>query len=104
MDAALAWRQMLEMIPPAIKSYPSGAAAGKVRDYLRSSMSTRLDKWSDGDAPVTVLEECLLLVKASDAAFPNDAPQADLRKQAAASKQWLDRRLAILRALYAGKQ
>ncbi len=104
MDDAQAFRQMLEIISPAVKLYPSGAATEKIRDYIRTGMSSRIEKWSEGDAPVTTLDECLLLAKTSETAFPADAPQADLRKRAAEAKRWLDRRLAILRALNAGKQ
>jgi|GEM_PF-1746854 len=104
MDESQAFRQMLELIPPAVKSYSSGPAADKMREYVRSAMATRLEKWGEGDAPVTVLDECLALAKVSGAAYPSDAPQADLRRQAAESKKWLDRKVAILRALHAGKQ
>ncbi len=104
MEDPAAFRQMLELIPAAAKSYPSGPAADKIRDYVRSAMTSRLQKWNGGDAPVTVLDECLALAKISQAAYAGDAAQADLRKQATASKQWLDRRVAILRALHAGKQ
>jgi len=104
MDDAQVFRQMLEIISPAVKLYPSGEAAEKIRDYVRAGMSSRLEKWSEGDAPVTTLDECLLLAKASETAFPSDAPQADLRKRTAEAKKWLDRRVAILRALNAGKQ
>jgi hypothetical protein len=104
MNDAQSFRQMLEIIPPAVRLYPSGEAAEKIRAYVRTSMSSRLEKWSEGDAPVSTLDECLLLAKASETAFPSDAPQADLRKRAAEAKKWLDRRVAILRALSAGKQ
>ena len=104
MDEAQAFRRMIEIIPQAPKSYPSGAAAEKIRDSVRAGMSSRLGKWSEGDAPVTVLEECLLLAKVSETSFANDAAQTDLRKRASDSKKWLDRRVAILRALHAGKQ
>ncbi len=104
MDEAQAFRQMLAIIPAATKLYGSGAAADKMREYVRTGMSSRLDKWAAGDAPVTVLEDCLLLAKISESAFPGDAPQTELRKRAAENKKWLDRKLAILRALHAGKQ
>jgi len=104
MDDAQAFHEMLELIPPAVKSYSSGPPADKIREYVRGAMATRLQKWGAGDAPVTVLDECLALAKISETAFASDAAQADLRKNAAASKQWLDRRVAILRALHAGKQ
>ena len=104
MDAGQAFRQSVEIIPQAAKSYPSGAAIEKIRDYTRASMASRLETWSGGDALLTTLEECLLLAHASETAFPGDAPQADLRKRAVEAKRRLDRRVAILRALLAGNQ
>jgi hypothetical protein len=104
MDEAQAFRQMLDIIPPAVKSYHSGAAADKMREYVRGGMASRLAKWPEGDAEVTLLDDCLLLAKVSESAFPADAPQGELRKRAADDKKLLDRRVAILRALHAGKQ
>jgi tetratricopeptide (TPR) repeat protein len=102
--AGEAFRHMLELVPAVVKAYPSGKGADEVGESLRSGLSTRLTQWFDGDAPVTVLEECLLLSKASEAAFPANALQAALRKQAAEARKSLDRKVAILRALHAGKQ
>ncbi|HXK04730.1 MAG TPA: hypothetical protein VMS37_20180 [Verrucomicrobiae bacterium] len=99
-----AFRRMLEALPAAVKAYPSAGSADQIRGFLRSGLAGRLSQWSDGDAPVTVLEECLMLNKAAEAAFPNDAALAALRKQAVDSRKLLDRRVAILRALHAGKQ
>jgi len=99
-----AFRRMLEIVPPVVKAYPSGIATEQVCEFLRSGLAGRLKQWFDGDAPVTVLEECLLLNKASEAAFPADTLQAALRKQAAEARKSLDRKVAILRALHAGNQ
>ncbi len=103
-DDGQAFRQMVDLIPAAVKTYPAGPSTETIRDYLRGEMSGRLRQWADGAAPLSVLDDSLLLAKASESAFPNDAAQAGLRKQAAAAKETLDRKLAILRALHAGKQ
>ena len=99
-----AFRRMLELLPAIVKSYPTGSTTDQVRDYLRTGLGSRLNEWSNGDAAVTVLEECLMLNKAAMAAFPADQSLAALRKQASDAKSQLDRRVAILRALHAGKQ
>jgi hypothetical protein len=99
-----AFRQMVDLIPTAAKTYSTGPSSEAIREYLRSEMSSRLRQWSDGAAAVSVLEDSLLLAKASESAFPIDSSQAGLRKQASAAKETLDRRVAILRALHAGKQ
>ena len=99
-----AFRRMVEFIPAAVKAYPSGASTDEIRKSVRTAMTARLNQWSDGDAAVTVLDECLLLSRASETAFAADRDQIALRKQAAEAKRLLDRRAAILRALRAGKQ
>ena len=99
-----AFRRMVEFIPAAVKTYPSGSPTDEIRKSVRSAMAARLNQWSDGDAAVTVLDECLLLSRASETAFAADREQTALRKQAAEAKRLLDRRIAILRALRAGKQ
>ena len=103
-ENAEAFRRMLDLVPFAVKSYPSGKPMEQIRESLRSGLANRLNQWSDGDAAVTVLEECLMLNKASEAAFPADPTQVALRKQAIEAKRLLDRKAAILRALQAGKQ
>jgi hypothetical protein len=103
-ESTEAFRRMLEFIPAAVKAYPAGAPADSVREFLHTGLTSRLGQWSDGDAPVSVLDECLMLNRAAEAAFPADAPLAALRKQASQAKALLDRRAAILRALHAGKQ
>ena len=103
-ENAEAFRRMLDLLPAAVKAYPAGAPAQQVRDYLRVGLTSRLAQWSDGDAPVTALDECLMLNKAAEAAFPSDTALAALRKQAVDARKLLDRRVAILRALDAGRQ
>src|SRR5262249_32693710 len=48
--------------------------------------------------------EAALLGDTAAAAYPGDAPLDALRSQVFSSRQWVDRRAAILRALNAGKQ
>jgi hypothetical protein len=98
---AQAFRRSVELTAPSVKAFPAG---DKVREYVRTQMAALLQTWSRGDALFGVLEEGLLLAGASQAAFPEDAAQKKLREETYAAKQRLDRRLAILRALDAGRQ
>jgi hypothetical protein len=99
-----AFRQMLAVLPEAVKAFPAPAASKTIHDFLDSGMSTRLKRWQDGDIPVDVLDESLALAKAADVAFPNDAELGKVTTQVRSVRAALDRRIAILRALYAGKQ
>ena len=104
MREADAFRQMLSLLPEAVKAFPAASAAKTVHDYLDSNLSARLKKWQDGDVPVDVLDESIELAKAAGAAFPADAGLSALSTQARSVRAALDRRVAILRALDAGKQ
>ncbi|HXN50097.1 MAG TPA: hypothetical protein VN893_25830 [Bryobacteraceae bacterium] len=99
-----AFRSMLSLIPAAVKAYPSGPAADRIRDFLRTAISVRLTQWQEGGAQLFVLDESLALAGAAQAAFPKDATLAAEATQAREVRKWLDRRLAILRALDAGEQ
>ncbi|MFN7997599.1 MAG: hypothetical protein U0Q18_28530 [Bryobacteraceae bacterium] len=99
-----AFRQLVAVIPPAVKAYPSGPAADTIRSYLTREISERLNTWRAGDAPVTVLDQSGALASDAQAAFPADSALTALTEQTRAARKWLDRRIAILRALDAGKQ
>ena len=101
---AEAFASMLSLIPAAVKAYPAGPAADRIRDFLRVAISGRLTEWQDGGATLSVLDESLALAGAADTAFPKDPKLAAVGSQARDVRKWLDRRLAILRALDAGEQ
>ncbi len=103
-EDAQAFRDSVELIPAAIKTFPSGAPAERIREYLRAGMAERIDTWMNGDAAVDTLDQGIALAGASESTFANDSRQAGLRKQIRDARKTLDRRLAILRALDAGKQ
>jgi hypothetical protein len=104
MDDAQAFRNSVELIPVAAKAFPSEPALERMRESVRAGMAERIDKWNKGDVPIDVLNDALLLAVASESAFAGDPKQAELRKQAREARKALDRRVAILRALDAGKQ
>jgi hypothetical protein len=104
MAEADAFRQMLSLLPEAAKAFPAASASKPIHDYLEGNLSARLKKWQDGDVPVDVLDESIELAKAAGAAFPADQGLSALSAQARSVRAALDRRVAILRALDAGKQ
>ncbi len=99
-----AFLDVTALLPAAAKAFPTGPPADRMRLYLSRGISDRLKTWREGDAPVTVLDESAALASAAGAAFPSDADLAKLRADTQSTRQWLDRRAAILRALDAGKQ
>ncbi len=97
-----AFAQMVAFMPAAVKTFPESAKT--VHEYLAQSISAHIRTWQDGDAAVTVLNEAMALTSAADAAFPGDSALSASSTQVRNLRKWLDRRVAILRALDAGKQ
>ena len=103
-NGADAFRATIAFLPEAARKFPSGAPAETMRSFLAGGMSDRLRTWRDGDAEIVVLDDAAALAAAAQSAFPADAPLSSLRAEVQESRQWLDRKTAILRALNAGKQ
>jgi Tetratricopeptide repeat len=99
-----AFQQMVSLLPQAAKAFPAGSPADRMRSYVERAIAERLYTWRDGDAEVQVLEEASALAAASEVAFKDDTELAKLRAGVQSSRNWLDRRVAILRALDAGQQ
>jgi hypothetical protein len=103
-EPADAFRQLIALLPAAVKAYPDGAVSKTVSEFLSASLLKHLQQWQEGDAPITVLDDSLLLAGAADAAFPKADGLALLSESARTMRKALDRKIAILRALAAGQQ
>jgi hypothetical protein len=99
-----AFRLMLSVLPAAIKNFPAGPPAESMRTFLSAGISTRLHTWVEGDAEVSVLDEAGALGDVARSAFTSDASLTALRAEVEVRRNWLTRRVAILRAFNAGKQ
>jgi hypothetical protein len=82
----------------------SPADADSIRLHVRDSMASLLKTRTAGDAPITVLDDCLAFARASDAAFPSDSERVGLRNKARETRTALQREMVVLRALDAGEQ
>ena len=90
--------------PDAAKAFSEGPASKTISDFLTSSLLKHLQRWQGGDASILVLDESMALAAAADVAFPKDKSLAELSSGVRSIRKALDRKLAILRALDAGKQ
>jgi len=102
--AADGFRQMVSLLPAAARSFTAAGPADTMRTFMNAGISSRLAAWREGDAEISVLEEAGALADAARAAFPMNANLTDLRNEVEARRKWINRRVAILRALDAGKQ
>lgn len=99
-----AFQAMISFLPEAARKFPTGAPGETMRSFLERGISDRLQRWREGDAEIAVLNDAAALAGAAQNAFPNHAPLVVLCGEVLRSRQWLDRKVAILRALNAGKQ
>jgi len=90
---------LLEDVGPKL----TGAPDARVRGMLLTEMRTADQKLSSGIAHYSDLEHGLKFVRVSQKTFPNDPDQTKARAALSDRKVWLDRRVAILKALGAGE-
>jgi len=96
-----AFPTQVELLSAAVKAYSSDPAMAPLKRYVEGSMRGRYEQFESGGAGVDVLAEGLKFAQLSQAAYPNDAEQDRLRKALMGRQAWLDRKIAILRALTA---
>jgi hypothetical protein len=96
-----AFAAQVELISAAVKTYASNPAMGAVERYVEEAMRQRHSAFESGAAGVDALEEGLRYAALSLETYPAQPEQERLRKSLAQRKEWLDRRVAILRAFEA---
>jgi hypothetical protein len=94
----------IELMSAVVKAYPSNPAMAPLGKFVEESMRRRYDQFESGAAGVDSLTQGLKFVDLSQAVYPNNAEQEKLRKALTGRKEWLDRKIAILRALAAAEQ
>jgi hypothetical protein len=94
----------IELMSAVVKAYPSNPAMAPLGKFVEDSMRRRYDLFESGAAGVDALTQGLKFVDLSQAVYPNDAEQEKLRKTLTGRKEWLDRKIAILRAFAAAEQ
>ena len=99
-----AFAAQVELISAAVKAYPSDPALAPLQRYVEDSMRERYQRFESGAAGLDVLRQGLKFVELSQAAYPNQPQQEQLRKDLTGRKVWLDRKIAVLRAFAASGQ
>ncbi|MCX6630267.1 MAG: hypothetical protein NTW28_21830, partial [Candidatus Solibacter sp.] len=94
----------IELMSAVVKAYASNAAMAPLGKFVEDSMRGRYDQFESGAAGVDVLTQGLKFVELSQAVYPNHPEQEKLRKALTGRKEWLDRKIAILRAFTAAEQ
>jgi hypothetical protein len=94
----------MEWMSAVVRKYPNGPALAPIEQYLEGAMRTRYVAFENGAGGLDLLQQGLEFAKLSQAVYPNLPNQEKLRTELAERKAWLDRRLAILRALAVASQ
>ena len=94
----------LELTSAAVAAYGSHPAMRVVEHHVAGVMRTRVERFEKGIDSAKSLDEGLQFARLSAEAYPSLAEHDHYRKLLAGNKIWLDRRVAILRALAAGSQ
>jgi hypothetical protein len=94
----------IELMSAVVKAYPSNPAMAPLGKFVEDSMRRRYDQFESGAAGIESLTQGLKFVELSQAVYPNNPDQEKLRKALTGRKEWLDRKVAILRAFAAGEQ
>jgi hypothetical protein len=91
----------MELLPAVVRAYGTNPGMARVSNYVVERMRSALSDFDNGVNSAPSLDRGLKFAKLSAEAYAAEPQHAKLRKSLADQKGWLDRRLAILRALYA---
>jgi hypothetical protein len=94
----------LEWIAAVVQANAANPAMAPLERYVENSLRGRFEQFETGTAGLEVLEQAMKLAELSQKIYPNQAGQAQLRKSLAQRKEWLDRRIAVLRAFAAAQE
>ncbi len=94
----------LELTAAAVAAFGANPAMASVERRILDFMQLRLARFESGTDSAKSLTEGLRFAELSAKAYPDQAEQKRAREQLAVSRAWLDKRIAILKALSAGGQ
>jgi hypothetical protein len=100
-DEKAAFDERMSLLVSAA-GFVTGPPSAKLQALILSEMVTSDGRLSSGLAHYTDLDHGLQYVKVSEKAWPKDERQQKARTALIEKKQWLDQRIAILRAFDAG--
>ena len=99
-----AFGAQLELTAAAVNAFGTQPEMAPVERKTLDFMLARQHRFDDGADSVKSLTEGLRFAELSAKAYPNQTEHRQIRKQLADSKLWIDKRAAVLQALYTGSQ
>jgi len=98
------FQTQIELMSAVVKTYSSNPAMAPLGQFVEDSMRRSYDRFDSGEAGVDALTQGLKFAELSAAVYPDNAGQDKLRKALGARKEWVDRKVAILRGFAAADQ
>ena len=93
-----------ELTVAAAKAYAADPAMGVLQKFIEQAMRQRYDQFESGSAGVEALNQGLEFAAISLAIYPNVPEQRQLRRALEEKRDWLERKMAILRAFAAATE
>jgi hypothetical protein len=98
------FQAQVELMSAAVKAYPADPALASLEKYVEDAMRRRLEAFENGTGGVEALTQGLQFGELSQSVYPNSEGQLKLRQLLAGRKAWLDRKIAVQKALAAAAQ
>ena len=94
----------IELLSAAVAAFGKNPEMVQVESYVRQAMQNNLDRFDNGLESLKSLEQGLQFSQLSSKAYTTLPEHQKLRATLSERKEWLDRRMSILRALSAGRE
>jgi hypothetical protein len=94
----------LEWIAAVVQANTANPAMAPLEKFVENSLRGRFEQFETGTAGLEVLDQAMKLAELSQKIYPNQPGQTQLRNSLAQRKEWLDRKIAILRAFAAAQE
>ncbi len=99
-----AFAAQLELFAATVKNYRGNPAAAPLEKYLEEAMREPYEEFQSGTVGVDVLDRGLKYAALSAEVYPQEPEQQKLREALKHQREWVDRKMAILRAFGAAEE
>lgn len=92
------------LLSAAVKQFAGSADMARVERYVLDAMRSSIADFDNGNGSALALDRGLRFARLSKEAYAASADHERMRTALARDKDWLNRRVAVLKALYAAEQ
>ncbi len=99
-----AFPAQVELFAATVKAFRGNAAIAPLQKYLEQALRQPYDQFESGTVGVDVLDRGLKYAALSAGVYPEDPEQQKLRAALKHQREWVDRKMAVLRAFGAADE